>query len=140
MGNKLLTRASIIICSSTLLLGAEITINDIDRLVNDIKQERIGLKEEEIKTAKDPFIYPNGRLGTVLHSAKAKKRRYRFVLSAIVNDRVKINRRWYGLNSKIAGFRVKKIGRNDVLLTRNDEKIRIFLKRPKSKKIKLLVK
>ncbi len=128
------------ICTTAALLNADITINDIDKLVNDIKQERIGLKESEIQAAKDPFIYPNGRLGKVLYTTTAKKRRYRFVLSAIVNDHVKINRRWYKLNSKINGYRVSKVGKNYVLLTRNNERVRVFLKHSKSKKIKLLVK
>ncbi len=140
MGNKLLMRTAALILATTALLYADITINDIDKLVNDIKQERIGLKDKEIQTAKDPFIYPNGRLGRILHSGQTKKRRYRFVLTAIVNDHVKINRRWYSLNSKINGYRVSRVGKDHVLLTRKNERIRVFLKRSKSKKIKLFVK
>ncbi len=133
-------KASVIIFTTAALLSADITINDIDKLVNDIKQERIGLKNKEIQNAKDPFIYPNGKLGRILHSGKSKKKHYRFVLSAIINDHVKINRKWYKLNSKINGFRVSKVGKDHVLLTRNNERIRIFLKHSKSKKIKLFVK
>ncbi len=140
MGNKLLIKASVIIFSTAALLSAEITINDIDKLVNDIKQERIGLKEKEIRSAKDPFIYPNGKLGRIIRSSKTVKKRYRFVLSAVINDRVKINGRWYKLNSKINGFRLSRVSKDHVLLTRKNERIRIFLKRSKSKKIKLFVK
>ncbi|WP_286337206.1 hypothetical protein [Hydrogenimonas cancrithermarum] len=122
------------------ILHAEITINDIDKLVNDIKQERVGLTDKEIVNAKDPFIYPNGKYAKALHGNRSKKRRYRFVLTAIVNNHVKINRRWYSLNSKVNGFTVSKVGKNYVLLTRNGERTRVFLKRQKSKKIKLLVK
>ncbi len=119
---------------------ADVTINDIDRLVNDIKQERLGLSAKEIRNAKDPFIYLNGKYSKVLHKPKAKKKRYRFVLSAIINDRVKINRRWYALHSKVYGYTISKVGKDYVLLTRNNERIRVFMKRKKSKKIKLLVK
>ncbi len=140
MGNQLLIKTAALALATTALLHGDITINDIDKLVNDIKQERIGLKEKEILTAKDPFIYPNGKMGRVLRTSEVKKRRYRFVLSAIVNDRVKINRKWYSLNSKIHGYRVSRVGRDHVLLTRNNERIRVFLKRAKSKKIKLFVK
>ncbi len=140
MGNKLLIKAGILIFTATAILATDITINDIDKLVNDIKQERVGLKEKDILSAKDPFIYPGGKTRHIFYSAKSRKKRYRFVLSAIVNDHVKINRRWYSLNSKINGFRVSEVGRDYVLLSRNNERIRIYLKRPKSKKIKLLVK
>ncbi|MCF6200609.1 MAG: hypothetical protein L3J42_00530 [Hydrogenimonas sp.] len=127
--------------SSVVLLYGEITISDIDRLVNDIKMEREGLKEVEIQKAKDPFIYPNGKYRKVLQSAASKsKRKYRFYLTAIINDSVKINNRWYRLNSKINGYKVSKVGKNYVLLTKNSERVRVFLKHPKSKKIKLIVK
>ncbi len=140
MGNKLLIKSSVIIFSTAALLSAEITINDIDKLVNDIKQERIGLKDSEIRSAKDPFIYPGGKLGRIISSYKTVKRHYRFVLSAVINDRVKINGRWYKLNSKVNGFRISRVGKDHVLLTRKNERIRVFLKRSKSKKIKLFVK
>ncbi len=140
MGNKLLMKAAAALFMTASILSADITINDIDRLVTDIKQERIGLTEKQIQTAKDPFIYPNGKLGRLLHAGKNKKRRYRFVLSAIINDHVKLNRKWYRLNSKVHGYKVSKVGKNYVLLTRNNERVRVFLKRSKSKKIKLLVK
>jgi len=61
-------------------------------------------------------------------------------LTAIINDRVKINNRWYILNSKINGYKITKVGDNYVLLARNNKQVRVFLKRPKSKKIKLLAK
>ena len=140
MGNKLLIKSSVIIFSTAALLSAEITINDIDKLVNDIKQERIGLKDSEIRSAKDPFIYTGGKIGRIISSYKTVKRHYRFVLSAVINDRVKINGRWYKLNSKVNGFRISRVGKDHVLLTRKNERIRVFLKRSKSKKIKLFVK
>ncbi|GEM_PF-1210012 len=142
MGNKLLIKRVALLLSITALSYADITINDIDKLVNDIKMERVGLKDQEIQTAKDPFIYPNGVFKRVFYGSDTtkKKRRYRFVLSAIVNDHVKINNRWYKLNSKIKGFKVSRVGKDNVLLTRNNERIRLFLKHSKYKKIKLLVK
>ncbi|WP_201353103.1 hypothetical protein [Hydrogenimonas urashimensis] len=121
------------------VLNAEITINDIDKLVNDIKEERIGLEKKEVATAKDPFIYPGGRY-IMSKNVKKRKKRYHFNLTAIINDRVKINRKWYGLNAKVNGYKISKIGEDNVLLVRNNKQVRVFLKRPKSKKIKLLAK
>ncbi|WP_456323072.1 hypothetical protein [Hydrogenimonas sp.] len=141
MGNQLLMKNVGIALFSATLLHAQITISDIDKLVTDIKQERIGLSSKEIAAAKDPFIYLNGKYSKVLTNIRSgSKKRHHFILSAIVNDHVKINRRWYRLNSKVNGFTIRKVGRNYVLLTRGNEKIRLFLKRRKSKNIKLLVK
>jgi len=138
MGNQLLKGAGVLLCGMTLL-HAEITINDIDKLVNDIKQERIGLTPKEIATAKDPFIYLGGKYSSVLRN-KGEKKRYRFVLSAIINDRVKLNNKWYSLGNTVHGFKISKVGKNYVILARKNEQVRIFMKRPKSNKIKLFVK
>ena len=142
MGNQLLMKKAWVaaLFMSATLLHAEITINDIDKLVNDIKQERIGLKKEDLAAAKDPFIYPEGKAGISLKRDKKKSRRIRFVLTAIINDRVKLNNKWYSLNSKIGGYKITEIGDNSVLLAKNSKHVRVYMKRPKSKKIKLLAK
>ena len=121
-------------------LHAEITINDIDKLVTDIKEERVGLRIDEIQNAKDPFIYPRGKFVKPVQNVQTGKKRYRFVLTAIINDRVKINNRWYGLNSKVNGYKITKVGENYAQLVYKNKQVRVFLKRPKSKKIKLLAK
>lgn len=129
-----------LLLTSAVFLHAEITINDIDKLVNDIKQERIGLKKSDIVSAKDPFIYPEGKAGIPLKTGKKSTKRIRFTLTAIINDRVKLNNKWYSLNSKIYGYKITKIEGNSVLLAKNSKHVRVYLKRPKSKKIKLLAK
>ncbi len=90
-------------------LHAEITINDIDKLVNDIKEERIGLKSDEVRSAKDPFIYSRRKFVKPVQTVQTGKKSYRFILTAIINDRVKINNRWYGLHSKIHGYTITKV-------------------------------
>lgn len=140
MGNQLLIKSVGAALLTTVAFSAEITINDIDKLVNDIKEERIGLKQKEIVMAKDPFVYLHGKYVKPQHGKKTKKKRYHFSLTAIFNDRVKINNRWYKMNTTVKGYKITEIGENFVVLSRNDNQLRVFLKRPKSKKIKLLAK
>ncbi|WP_353662489.1 hypothetical protein [Hydrogenimonas sp. SS33] len=139
MGNQLLIKSVGIVALGLTLAHAEITINDIDKLVNDIKQERIGLTKQDIAKAKDPFIYLGGKYSRVL-AGKSKKRHYRFTLTAIINDRVKLNRKWYSLNQTIHGYKISKVGKNYALLTRGNEKVRVYMRHKKSKNIKLFVK
>ena len=124
-------------------LSAEITINDIDKLVNDIKQERVGLTKREIMTAKDPFIYyKKGKLGRVLqfHQNSRRVKHYRFYITAIINDRAKINGRWYKVGNKVQGFRITNIDRNYIILSKNNSRMKVFMTRKNHKKIKLSVK
>lgn len=147
MGNQLLKKLLLtLMVSGGTMLCAETTIKEIDRLVQDIKEERVGLTPQQIKTAKDPFIYfgvkgfkgfvPTARPTTV----KVGKRRYHFILSAIVNDRVKINRHWYRVGDKIYGFKIVRVANGSVYLQRGRESIRIFMHRRPNKKIKLFIK
>jgi len=75
MGNQLLTmkKMGVVALLAVTALNAEITINDIDKLVNDIKEERVGLKSEDIKGAKDPFIYPRGKFVKPIRTAQTGK-------------------------------------------------------------------
>ena len=147
MGNQLLKKLLLaLIVSGGTMLCAETTIKQIDRLVQDIKEERVGLTPEQIKKAKDPFIY-FGKTGSKLFvptarptTVKVGKKRYRFTLTAIVNDRVKLNRRWYHIGDKIYGFKIMRVANGSVYLQRGRESIRIFMHRRPNKKIKLFIK
>jgi hypothetical protein len=144
MGNQLLIglATGTMLLTSTVL-KAEITINDIDKLVNDIKQERSGLTNEEIKTAVDPFVYYKNGEKPILKTSNVssvQKKKLRFILTAIVDKRVKINNKWYSLHDTVNGYKINNIGDDYVLLSRNATKVRVFIKRPHSKKINFIVK
>lgn len=147
MGNQLLKKLLLaLMVSGGTMLWADTTIKQIDRLVQDIKEERVGLTPQQIESAKDPFVYfgaksskgfvPTARPTTV----KVGKKRYRFTLTAIVNDRVKINRRWYRVGEKIYGFKIVRVANGSVYLQKGHESIRIFMHRRPNKKIKLFIK
>jgi hypothetical protein len=147
MGNQLLKKSmGIILLTVSMLHAKELTIDDINKLVNDIKQERIGLMPEEIKQAKDPFKYfktiKRGPHRVVKKHSKPQSTHHRhYHLMAILNDRAKINHKWYRLHSRVdGGYIVSKIGKNYVELSQKNRHIRLFLKQRKNKNIKLLVK
>ena len=140
MGNQLLIRTAMAVLAMGLPLMAETTIEDIDKLVNDIKKERVGLTEEEIEKAKDPFLYFGSPIYKKIVHTKKRKKRYHFVLSAIVNDSVKLNNRWYSKNDKIYGFVIASVGKDYVVLKKRNQTVRVYIKPPVNKKIKLLVK
>jgi len=142
MGNQLLIKSmGIVLFSISIIHAKEVTIDDINKLVNDIKQERVGLMPEEVNRAKDPFKYTNQKSHHVIqkHYQPQSKHHY-YRLMAILNDRVKINHKWYHLHGKVNGYTISKIGKNYVVLSRKNKHIRLFLKQRKNKKIQLLVK
>jgi len=147
MGNQLLKKLLLmLIVSGWTTLFAETTIKEIDRLVQDIKKERIGLMPQQIKNAYDPFVYfgkssSGGFIPFIKPTTvKVGKKRYHFTLMAIVNKSVKINHRWYHLGEKIYGFKIVRVSRGSVLLQKGSERIKLFMHKHPSKKIKLFIK
>lgn len=139
MGNQLLMRWLIILWIGAISAAA-VTIDEIDKLVNDIKQERVGLQDKQITGAKDPFIYSKNRKSYGARGKAGGTKKIYYRLNAIFNDEAKINGKWYRLNHRVGHYTLKSIGNDYVVLNRLNRNLRIYLKKAKSKKIKLTVK
>jgi len=138
MGHKLLIKTFILSIVIVEMLFASTDIEMIDKLVKDIKKERIGLSKADAKSAKNPFVKAIKMRQNSKPVKKYKKKKYnkRFSLNAIVNNKAKINYKWYSINSTLNGYKVIKIENNYVVLKRGNRTIYLYLKYPKNKNIK----
>jgi len=99
----------------------------IDKLIEQIKLKREGL---HLKVIKDPFIEEK-KVKKLVKIPKIKKaKKIRLTLQAILNDRVKINRRWYRLGLYVRNYKVVRIGDNFVLL-QGKNTLKLFLRNRK---------
>ncbi len=141
MGNKLL--GSIVLLAIPFLLFATNKYPDIDRLVEQVKTKRIGLGKEEIQKLKNPFI-DERKLQKIVKkysaSRKKKKKELHLHLYSILNERVKINGKWYKKGSKVFGYRIVKIDVQNrrVVLVNAKRKLILFLYKRKKRRIKLI--
>ncbi len=136
MGNKLLKifLPFFIICTYS---QAQSELKKIDEIIEKIKIKRAGISNDEIKNLKDPFYYKNG------YKKSIKRKNYknrtissRYKLYAILNEKAKINGKWYKLGSKIKGYKLYKICTNCVKLKKGGKIVTLYLHR-KSKKISI---
>ena len=135
MGNKTLT---ILLFASVVAL-AESKYPQIDQLIEKVKTKRVGLKPEEIKKLKNPFINEKKlvKLEHKIIHKKLSKRRVVFHLSSIFGDRARINGRWYKIGSKVGAYRLRNIGTNYVVLARGKKVLRLYMHQRKRKLIKI---
>jgi len=147
MGDQLLKKLAILFIATITILYAHTTVEEISQLVHKIKEERIGLRPAEIANAKDPFLYFKTRQIKIRKSIVKKnifftkhRKRREFVLSAILNDKAKINGKWYTLNDKIGRFKLARIGENFIVLRDKNNNLRLFLRHKKNRHIKFMIK
>ena len=99
----------------------------IDELIEQIKLKREGL---QLSIIKDPFIEEK-KVKKLIKIPKIKKvRKFRLILQAILNDRVKINGKWYRLGQYVKNYKIVRIGDGFVIL-RGKKSLRLFLRNRK---------
>ncbi|WP_281950834.1 hypothetical protein [Nitrosophilus kaiyonis] len=134
MGNKLLISILIIFFGFSSLYANE-ELKKIDSLIAKIKVKRVGIDSKNIKKLKDPFYYEKKYKVERIKKLKRKYKHY-YRLYAILNDKAKINRRWYKIGSKVGIYRLYKICDNCVKLRKGNKVLTLFIPR-KSRKIKI---
>ncbi len=133
MGNKLL-----IIALSALFAWSNSQYPEIDKLIEKVKVKREGLKSEEIKKLKNPFVSEKKLIKIIKKTEIAKKtakKRVYYKLYSIFNDKAKINGRWYKIGSKVGSYRLVSINSNSVLLRKRNRQLRLYLSKRKRKLI-----
>jgi hypothetical protein len=136
MGHQLLT----ILIAAALwqsVAWSRSAVEEIDRLVAQIKAPRVGLENRQIQTAKDPFIYMKEGKPMIKRPTLRRPKGVKFYLSAIVDKRIKINGKWYGLGQKVQGYAIAAIIGDSVVLKKRRKTIRVFMLKTRSKKIKM---
>ena len=137
MGNKLLILIIATILSINFL-NANSELEKIDSIITKIKIKRVGIDSKYIKKLKDPFYYEEKhKIERIKKLRKKYIRTYR--LYAILNNKAKINRKWYKLGSKVGSYRLVDICNNCVKLKKGRKTLTLYIKR-KSRKIKISAK
>ncbi len=135
MGNKLLIYILTVLFSFNISLIANSKLEKIDSIIEKIKVKRVGIDSTTIKKLKDPFYYKKEYKAQRIKKINKKyKRSYK--LYAILNDKAKINRKWYKLGSKVGSYKLVDICEKCVKLKKGRKVLTLYIPR-KSRKIKI---
>ncbi len=138
MGHKLLIPLAFV---TFAFAAGPVHYPDIDKLIEQVKYKRIGLSKSEIAKLKDPFI-DEKKLQKIIVKQKIikhrKKVRVTYRLSSIMNDRAKINGRWYHVGQKVGSYRLAYVDpfKGFAVLKRGKRTLRLYLHRRKLRLIK----
>jgi len=122
----------------TIFLNADLSVKQIQEMVNNIHEKRVGVKLETLVDTKEPFVrlQEENNISTfvipVLENNEAK-----LELHAIVNGKAYINDSWLKVDDNILGYQLKYIGDKGVVLRNENHIKKLFLRKNENSFIKL---
>ncbi|MBT8344049.1 MAG: hypothetical protein HKP62_03405 [Sulfurovum sp.] len=123
--------------SLTVLVKADLSVEQIQKMVIQIHEKREGINLLTLETTKDPFIQLQEENNVTTTFAIADKEEAKLVLHAIVNGKAYINDSWSSLDDTIMGYTVKYIGQRGVVLRNGNHVKKLFLHEKRDNLIKL---
>ena len=120
----------------TVLVNADLSVEQIQKMVMQIHEKREGVKLVTLETTKDPFIQLSEE-NNVTTLVIPEKEEAKLVLHAIVNGKAYINDSWSSLGDTIMGYTVKYIGQRGVVLRNGNHVKKLFLHEKRDSFIKL---
>jgi len=123
----------------TVASFADLTVQQIQDMVNSIHEKREGVKLETLQDTKEPFVRleENNETSTYVIPRKEEVSESKLILHAIVNGKAYINTGWISVDDSILGYKLKYIGKRGVVL-RNEHHIKkLFLRKHKNDFIKI---
>lgn len=126
----------LLLLTLTVLVNADLSVDQIQKMVLKIHEKREGVKLSTLENTKDPFIQI-GEDNNVTTSIIPSEEEAKLVLHAIVNGKAYINDSWFSLDDTIMGYTVKYIGQRGVVLRNGNHVKKLFLQKKRDNFIKL---
>ena len=131
----------LLIGSGFSLNAIELSVKEMEHMVEKIKQRRPGVNLEDLDAMKTPFVKKvqeqNETTGEVLPHAEKKNDLSVIEVSAIINKKAFVNGRWIKEGDKVQGFEVVHIGRKGIVI-KNEEGVKTLFVASKREKINIL--
>ncbi len=128
----------LVLVTLSMALQADLSVKQIQEMVNKIHEKREGVKLETLKETKEPFVHvfvDNNVSTLVVTTVKTKEDK--LILHAIVNGKAYINESWIKIDDKILGYDLKFIGKRGVVLRNENHIKKLFLRKKRDSFIKL---
>ena len=113
-------------------LWAELSIRNIEKMVNDIRAKRKSNLGKDIKPTSPFIVVKNDENRSVMVKLSEKILKTNFILGAIVNDRAFIDGAWKKVGEAVGDFRLDAIEDSHVVLKRKNRTITLYFRKTKN--------
>lgn len=111
----------------SLAAFADLSVQQIEKMVAQIHEQREGIQLETLQETKEPFVRLEENEDEVTTFVIPEKSEAKLTLHAIVNGKAYINDGWVGLEEKVMGYTLKYIGKRGVVLRNGNNIKKLFL-------------
>ena len=128
----------LILLSLSIVAFADLSVKQIQKMVNKIHEKREGVKLETLEDTKEPFVRleEENNVTTFVIPTKLDAK-VKLTLHAIVNGKAYINNSWSSVDDNILGYTLKFIGKRGVVLRNNNHIKKLFLHKERNNFITL---
>ena len=126
--------------SLTVFLTADLSVDQIQNMVNKIHHKRVGVKLETLETTKEPFVRveeSNTTIPVFAIPKEAETKEAKLTLHSIINNKAFINDQWRSVGDTILGYTLRHIGNRGVVLRNNTHIKKLFLRKKRENFITL---
>ncbi len=127
----------LIVSLLTASLHADLSVDQIEKMVKKIHEKRDGFDLETLDQTKSPFLVFEEEEKVTSFVTPKQTLKAKISLHAIMGGKAFINDGWKDLNDTVLGYTLKYIGKRGVVLTRGDHIKKIFLHEDRDNFIKL---
>ena len=127
----------LLLVALTVLLSADLSVEQIEKMVFEIHEKRQGVKLDTLNDTKEPFAIGENNVTFVEATQKVEKNEAKLVLHAIVNGKAYINDSWSSLDDTVMGYTLKFIGKRGVVLRNGNHIKKLYLRKERDNFIKL---
>ena len=121
-----------------LSLNAELSVDQINNMVEKIHEKRKGADLGTLDQTKEPFVVRQEETKeTVFVAPKAKKIEGRLTLHAIMNGKAYINDSWKSVDDSVLGYTLIYVGKRGVVLKNGNQIKKLFLHEKRDNFIKI---
>jgi len=123
----------------TFAVYADLSMGQIQNMVEKIHEKREGVKLKTLKDTKEPFVRfetEKGESTFVIATESINVKDVKLSLHAIMNGKAYINDSWMKPDESILGYQLKYIGKRGVVLRNENHIKKLFLTEQKDSLIK----
>ncbi len=125
--------------SLSAFLAADLSVEQIQNMVNKIHHKREGVKLETLETTKAPFVRVEESNTTTVFviPRKTEIKEAKLMLHSIINNKAFINDQWKSVGDTMLGYTLEHIGKRGVVLRNNNHIKKLFLRKERENFITL---
>ena len=108
-------------------LYADLTVSQIENMVQSIHEKRIGFNLDTLEATKNPFVQVKEENNVTVVVIPTKEVELKISLHAIMGGKAYINEGWKDLNDTVMGYTLKYVGKRGVVLRNGNHIKKLFL-------------